>query len=351
MRIMAVIPSLSRGGAERVLSTLSREWSKSHDVIVVVFDGAVREFECGGRKIDLRLRIRDGLGRKAYLSVSTVVALVWQYWRARPDRVISFMEPANFPAALSAVISGVADRLTVSVHHNPLTLPPGRRVLMRWIYRIPKRVVGVSEGVSNILRSLGIPKARVMTIPNPVERPSTIRSEISPLNLRYVLGAGRLCPEKGFERLLKAFSYVPLPDLHLVILGDGEERGRLRNLSRKLGIEQRVHLPGEVSNVTPWYQHAECFGLSSFTEAWGLVLVEAMANGCPVVSYDCDFGPSEIITHNQNGLLVPDGDIRGLGSAIERVVTNKQLQKRLASGGKKRAMSFDTTTIAARWLD
>jgi len=261
------------------------------------------------------------------------------------------MEPANFPATLSAVLAKMSRRVTVSVHHNPSTLPAVRRLLIRWIYRIPRRVVGVSEGVSRVLRSMGISRERVVTIPNPVEPPGFGRATVSPFDPPYILGVGRLCRDKGFDRLLRAFAHVRRSDLHLVILGEGMERRSLRQLARTLALERRVHFPGEVSDVTAWYQHAECFGLSSLTEAWGLVLVEAMANGCAVVSYDCDFGPAEIIDHDRNGLLVPDGDIKGLGRAIERVAADHSLRERLTREGRKRAMAFDASTIAPRWLE
>lgn len=348
---MAIIPSLSRGGAERVLSSLSREWSRSHDVTVVVFDGSVWAYKCGGRRVDLKLRFRGSPARKVYAVARVVVALVWWYWRESPDRIISFMEPANFPATLSAAITKMSRRVTVSVHHNPSTLPAFRQLLMRWIYRIPGRVVGVSEGVSSVLRSMGISRARVVTIPNPVEQPGAGRAGGSPFDAPYILGVGRLCRDKGFERLLRAFAHVQRSDLHLVVLGEGIERQNLLRLSRALALERRVHLPGEVSDVASWYQHAECFGLSSLSEAWGLVLVEAMANGCPVVSYNCDFGPEEIIDHDRNGFLVQEGDIEGLGRAIERVASDHSLRERFKREGRKRAMAFDVRKIAPRWLE
>ena len=99
-------------------------------------------------------------------------------------------------------------------------------------------------------------------------------------------------------------------------MGEGPERARLIGMALELGIEEYVHLPGFVTDVDTWYRHAECFVLSSRHEGWPMVLMEAMANGCPVVSFDCDYGPSEILEDGANGLLVPEGDVEGLAAAM-----------------------------------
>ena len=350
MKIMAVIPSLSRGGAERVLSLLTQEWATSHEVIVVAFDGRSPAYECGGRLVDLGLTVPSNVLEKVYVALASVLRLVGLFRRERPDRIVSFMEPANFPAAIGAALIGLRMALTVSVHHNPAVLPIVRRALIPWIYRLPLRVVAVSEGVREVLESMGLPAIKVLTIPNPVATQADPIPQPSPFPIRYILGAGRLRPEKGFDRLLKAFANVDRTDLHLVILGDGVERDALVALSHEFGIGDRVHLPGAVSDIDTWYQHAECFVLSSRSEAWAMVLVEAMANGCPVVSFRCNYGPPEIIENPRSGILVKEGDVEALADAIRRVVSDARLRRSLAIEGKRRAMIFDVKEIAGRWI-
>ena len=350
MKIMAVIASLPRGGAERVLSLLTQEWATSHEVIVVAFDGVSPAYACGGRLVDLGLAIPSNVLERAHFALASVLRLVGLFRRERPDRIVSFMEPANFPAAIGAAVTGLRQHLTVSVHHNPAVLPIVRRVLIPWIYRLPFRVVAVSEGVRDVLEYMGVPAMKVLTIPNPVVARAGPTPQQSPFPMRYILGAGRLRPEKGFDRLLKAFSNVDRTDLHLVILGDGVERGALVGLSHELGIGDRVHLPGAVSDIDTWYQHAECFVLSSRSEAWPMVLVEAMANGCPVVSFRCNYGPPEIIEDSRSGILVNEGDVEALADAIGRVSGDARLRIRLASSGKIRATMFDVRVIAGRWV-
>ena len=97
-------------------------------------------------------------------------------------------------------------------------------------------------------------------------------------------------------------------------------------LAGELGLASAVVLPGSVENVDTWYQHAECLVLTSRTEAWALVLVEAMANGCPVVSFDCNYGPAEVIKEGRNGLLVEDGNIGGLAATVDSLVQDRDLR-------------------------
>ena len=136
MKVMAVAPSLARAGAERVVSLLSLEWNKSCDVVVVLFDGSEAAYEWGGRLVDLKLAGRTRIGSRARVALSGVGRLARLYRLEQPDRIVSFMEPANFPSAISAALAGVSERLTVSVHHDsdetalvspgadPVDLPP-----------------------------------------------------------------------------------------------------------------------------------------------------------------------------------------------------------------------------------
>ena len=350
MKVMAVAPSLARAGAERVVSLLSQEWSKSNDVVVVLFDGSVLAYEWGGRLVDLNLTGRTRIGARARVAFGSVGRLARLYRQEQPDRIVSFMEPANFPSAIGAAMAGMTERLTVSVHHDPRKLPAFRRAAIPWIYRVPFRVVAVSEGVRSALESMGVPAGKLSTIHNPVAPDPEEDWNGSPFPARYVLGAGRLRAEKGFDRLLRAFAGLNVADVHLVILGDGSERGQLIELSHELGIGERVHLPGVVSDIERWYRHAECFVLSSRSEAWAMVLVEAMASGCPVVSFRCDYGPAEIIDDTRNGILVTEGDVGALTTAVARVISDDRLRRTLATEGRKRAAEFDVTEIAPRWI-
>ena len=346
-----MIPSLTRGGAERVLSLLTHDWAKCHDVVIAAFDASRPAYDYHGRIVHLRLGLPDHPLARVHVAWASTLLLIKLFRAERPDRVIAFMEPANFPAILASTVAGMLDRLVVSVRQNPNVLPSFRRLLMPRMYRLPSAVVACSDGVRGALIAMGLPAHRVTTIPNPVSLPDSTGSVAAPpAPGRFVLAAGRLIPAKGFDMLLNAFSHVQPRDLQLVVLGDGPERGDLLALARRLRINDRVCFPGTVSDISRWYQRADCFVLSSRNEGWPNVLVEAMAAGCPVVSFRCDYGPAEIVQDGTSGLLVPAGNVEGLAHAISRVVTDRRLSASLSIGAASRAGWFASQAVAARWL-
>ena len=338
------------GGAERVLSILSTEWTNEHSVKVVALDGRKREFRYGGEVVDLALGAPRGSAGKVRVVCGGVWSLVRLFNRESVDRIVCFMEPANFVGAVAVLLTGMREKLVVSVHHDPLVLSRIRRLLIPLLYRIPPRVIAVSRGVAEALSSCGVPRSRIRTVYNPVSLPSRRRSVRRPYGSRYILGVGRLHPDKGFDRLLRAFALLDDRSLHLVILGEGSERESLTRLAEQLGLASAVILKGSVKDVDSWYQHAECLVLTSRTEAWALVLVEAMANGCPVVSFNCNFGPAEVIEDGWNGVLVRDGDILSLVAAVKSVAQNHNLRTLLSENGRKSAARFDVRSIAKNWL-
>ena len=355
MKILVVISNLHGGGAERVLSLLSREWAKSHRVVIVLFNSSRVAYNYGGQIVDLRIPASHHPLNKVYNIIARSARLTGLIRHERPDRIISFMESANFPAVFAAALAGCLRRLWVSVRNNPMYFPFSYRILIPWVYRLPDRVISVSEGVKRSLESMGVPAERISTISNPViiekDLESEARESAPPVPIPYILGVGRLEEQKGFDRLLKAFSCLNQTQFHLVILGQGMELANLFRQTRELGVEDRVHFLGWIVDVDAWYRHAECFVLSSRFEGYPNVLIEAMANDCPVVSFDCPYGPVEIIEDNENGLLVSEGDIDALAEAISRVLNDQALRRELIIGGMKSVKGIEMKRIAARWLE
>ena len=179
----------------------------------------------------------------------------------------------------------MTDRLCVSVRIDPVMIPYLYRQLMPIAYRLSESVVAPSQGVSNALQKLGVPARNLSVISNPVgKQTDVITSAHVGFPKRFILGVGRLERQKGFDRLLTAFAKMDQSDIQIVILGHGTERTALLAMSQQLEIRSLLRLPGAVSDVDAWYRRAECFVLTSHYEGSPNVVVEAMANGCPVVS-------------------------------------------------------------------
>ena len=328
---------------------LTKEWAKRHDVHIAVFDATQPVYEFGGRITDLGVPAPT-LPRKfcrLFLGSFRLASIFRKY---RPDRIISFMESANIPAIFGAAMSGFLNSLWVSVRLNPACIPLPYLALIPILYRLADRIVAPSEGVRSGLAKLGLPLAKLLVIRNPVVFQSSRSTPPSPFPFPYILGAGRLHRQKGFDRLLMSFRRISFPDVHLVILGDGPERDCLIGMTNRLGIGSRVHFPGASSDIERWFYHARCFVLSSRYEGWPNVLMEAMAYGCPVVSFDCRYGPSEIFENGISGILIAQRDVAGLRDAILRILTDMEHRDQLANAGRERGKLFSIDRIAPLWL-
>ena len=350
MKISVIIPSLCRGGAERAVSILSKEWGENHTIKIVVFDSKDIAYTYHGELIDLSLSAKSGVFYKAYNWLARIVKLSVYIQRENPDLIISFMESANFPMIVSAALTGKLKKLIVSVRAVPAHFPWLYRIFIRYLYRLPVRVVAVSQGVADELERIKIPSNKIQFIPNSIPCDQLTFDKPKEAKPCYILGVGRLHPEKGFDRLIQAFSGVDNPDIHLAILGEGDIRLELEKQAKNLGVYERLQLPGSVSNPMPWYQHAVCFVLSSRHEGWPNVMMEALSNGCPVIAFNCNYGPAEIIEDGVSGLLVPEGDIDELRYAIDRIIADKSLRQSLIENGLKRTEDFEVQKIAQYWL-
>ena len=190
----------------------------------------------------------------------------------------------------------------------------------------------------------------VVVIPNPV---SFMPDETSTCTNKQVIAVGRYVDQKGFDRLIAAWKQVTdkHPDWVLKIYGDGWLREQLAAQISELGLENSCFLEHSVANISDKYLESSVFALSSRFEGFGLVLVEAMACGLPVVSYTCHCGPRDIISDGENGILVPEGDIDGLAEGINRLIEDEELRKDMGRKARKKAEQYTIEYIGRQWMD
>ena len=152
---------------------------------------------------------------------------------------------------------------------------------------------------------------------------------------RIVLGVGRLVYYKGFEYLIRAMKDV---SGHLLIVGDGPLRHELKRRVQELGLAQRVTIVTDAKDLRPFYQAADVFALSSIarSEAFGIVQLEAMACGVPVVNTALDSGVTFVSNHGLTGLTVPPEDATALGNAINALLDDSALRAKMGAAGRQR---------------
>ena len=185
-------------------------------------------------------------------------------------------------------------------------------------------------------------------IPDPL---SFLPTKYSELMERRVIAVGRYVYQKGFDLLLQAWSKIEklYPDWQLVIFGDGD-RTPYEKQMKTFGVDaKRCHLNGPTPNIQQEYVNSSIFVFSSRFEGFGMVLVEAMACGLPVVSFDCPCGPKDIVRDGEDGLLVENGNIDLLASSLSRLMNDETLRQSMSKAGLKNVQRFNIEQIAEQW--
>lgn len=189
----------------------------------------------------------------------------------------------------------------------------------------------------------------VVVIPNPVSFECKYPSD---LQTHCVVSVGRLVSTKNFQGLIRAFKLVleKYPDWVLKIYGDGPEKMSLQSMIDQEGLTSSVMLCGNTGDVKDVLKKSSIFAISSLTEGFGLVLVEAMECGVPVISYDCPCGPREIIADCDDGFLVPLNDERLMAERICNLVADEKIRRKMGAAARKKAAHYHMDIIIMQWM-
>lgn len=189
---------------------------------------------------------------------------------------------------------------------------------------------------------------KVISIANPITIDNLQPTDLS---AKRVLSAGRLVGQKGFDRLLQAWSLVEgkHPDWQLRIVGSGKKELLLKEQIRRLGLEDRVEMLPHSKNMTEQYRQASIYAMASRYEGFPLVLLEAMASALPIVSFDCPRGPSDIITPQETGILVPDNDIEAFAQALDSLMIDAHLRHSMSQKALEKSIRYTPQHILKEW--
>ncbi|AWN40546.1 glycosyltransferase family 4 protein [Methylobacterium durans] len=363
MRIMFIIYSLAGGGAERVTVALANHWVDARHEVTIVLLGAADESDGRAYVVDSRVSIEPlGLNTRSSSFVAGLVAnqrrigAIGSVVRSRrPDVVIGMMSTPSILLALADAPRGAIRIGTERIYPPFSDMSSLWRMARPLAYARLDAVVAQTEQTADWLRSKSFAR-RVEVIHNPILQGGRAGPEVPPSSLlspqsRVLLSIGRLAPQKQFAELIRAFGELARTrsDWHLVILGQGEERERLEACRAASACAERIHLVGRIANVEPWIARADLFVLSSSFEGFPNALLEAYCGGAPCVAFDCPTGPSTILTHDEDGILVAPNDFsaltESLGTLMDQPAARAVLRARAIAGAGR----FEIAAIAARW--
>lgn len=353
MTIFILVYNLTNGGAERVASLWARGFAEvGHNVFLVIGDDISPVTYTVPESVKIRsiasykplspLRYIDRLHKLRKLVV-----------KENPDVILGILG-----RALWAKMVTMDKKIPIiNTEHNsferPASAPMSRSVEFDKFQKnkLYDKVTVLTQADKDFI---GNRLKNVVVLPNPLAFEPIEVSKIE-VKKKIILAAGRLnvWHTKGFDNLIKAWGLIQkkYPDWKLRIIGSGKERDYdyLNNLAKQNGVENALELAGFIDDPVPCYREASVFVLSSRYEGFGMVLIEAMSQGCACVACDYKGRQSEIITNENEGFVCPPDDYIDLAKALDRVLSDDELRHKIQLGAIKRSEFYSVENTTKRW--
>ncbi|WP_169630233.1 glycosyltransferase [Flavobacterium humi] len=345
---------LSTGGAERVAALLSHFFvSKGIEIHhVIVLDSVVYDYS--GELLNLgKLKNESNSVANKWKRFFTFKKYIQHN---NFDYIIDFRVKNNFYQEwiISKWVYKTPKIYTVRSYFLKFYFPKSKWLAQR-IHNGAFGIVANTEKIrENVQAVYGFKKVNTIYNPIAIDVVDLQSREEPGIDFQYIVCAGRMNDNvKQFDKLMEAYSNSVLPshNIKLIVLGDGKQRKALENRAAALQLESMVLFYGHVKNPFQYYKNAKFFVLSSKFEGMPNVILESLACGTPVVSFDCLSGPSEMITHKENGLLVENQNVSQLTQAIDLFVEDEKLYHYCKGNARESIRKFSLENIGKQWLE
>lgn len=360
MRITYLLTTAdAKAGTERAIAEQTRAMSVAgHDIVVAsVYRLDEPGFSFGdGVDVEYMTTLDAPAGPPSLL-----VPAEWdsQYCLATDGPVIDFLRrcsadivvtttPALTVLALLACSEGV--RIVQQEHRNSISRGVTGIPVLRHSPRVDALVVLTHRSAEWLTARFGARAPRIEVIPNAL--PAIARPQSS-VTQHVVMAAGRFVGAKGFVNLVRAFGRVAdeFPDWRLRLFGDGPQQDRILAMARNLGIAGQVEIFPPTDAIEKEWARASIGALASTSEGLPLVLLEARGAGLPLVSFDCETGPREIIRHGKDGYLVEPGDIAGFAGALRLLMGDEQKRVAMSVAAQESLVRFAPSRVVEQWIE
>ncbi len=347
MNITFVIESLVNGGAERVVSLLSKEMARQGNTVSIITFKDDCHYSYGGKLYCLNLPMNStGVFGLICLYTKRAIAIRKLALIIKPDKVFSFME-------VSSIISICAFiKPLVCIRTHPGSFTSKIKFIIRLLYPFSRAIICNSQAQMTTFQTI-VNHPSIHTIYNPIDFELIDQLKDNPCYFKrpFILSAGRLVDLKRFDLLIQAYALSECRQYaDLMIIGSGEKEASLKTLCKDLGISDFVIFQGSTSNPFCYMKRCLFFVLTSDYEGFPNVLAEALACGAAVISTDCPTGPSELIKDGYNGILVPTDQVRPLAQAMTTLCNNPDLRTQLKNAALPSVSHLQLTQITNQFL-
>lgn len=348
-KILFYINTIHYGGAERVMVNLANKFSnQGYEVVLVTSFYAKEEYILNNKVKRLSLEDKDLKQSFIKKNFSRTFKLRKICKGEKPDIVISFMAEANFRAIVATMFLNI--KTLISVRNDPNKEYPNMlyKVMAKILYPLASGCVFQTEDAKKWFPKRIQKKSKII-LNHVDEKFYKVKFEGEK---KDIITVGRLEPQKNHKLLIEAFSQIAdeFPNENLIIYGDGSQKQNLKELTKKLGIEERVVFMGTCIDIQEKIKNAKLFVLSSNYEGLPNVVMEAMTLGIPVISTDCPCGgPRMLIENDKNGVLVSVDNVDEMSDAIRSVLGNLTFADSLSYNAKITSKKFEPNKVFKVW--
>lgn len=332
---MFVIPTLSNGGAERVISVLSTAMSSKREVVILKYYDMPDEYPVGDnvKIINLSNGDKNTYEKIGYLCKLKRIRCIIK--EEKPDFVIPFLFHVALAVEIAAV--GLKTNILQSMRIDPASSPKAfwRRYIRDFLVYKSKCSFVQNEKQKQYFKKKSHHKIHVLY--NPISETLFDAKQKNDMNPYIICSMGRMESQKNFPLLIDAFekAFADENDVQLLLYGRGSRESQLQEYIDRKNMADRIKLMGRTNDVKAAYENANMFVLSSDFEGMPNALMEAMAAGVPCVSTDCPTGPSDLIENGENGLLVPVGDVEAMAVAMRKIFSGEIDSNELAINARQ----------------
>lgn len=346
-----------KGGGERVASLLMNELSKNNNVLCIIPKNPNKKLAYTLNK-NIKIKILYSGNKKLKYNPLKLIFLLFKTNKIiRKNKIEVIINIGNAGVIFSYFVSRFMDIKIIYAEqsnlNNKIYNNFFQRIFQYFIIKFDKIITLTQKDKINYIQKFNLSENKVDYIYNFIDDELLHLKNEYDTNSKKIITVGRFDKVKGYDRLIKIAKKILEKniDWEWHIYGDGEEFENIKSLIKKSKIENRLILKGKVDNIYVLYKKYSFYVMTSYYEGLPMVLLEAKANNLPLISFDIETGPSEIIRNGIDGYLIENNDLEQMEERINYLIENKNIRKAFSDRSKENLKKFEKNKIIDQWIN